>query len=130
VLAPDGFLVLTCPDLQSVCKLVADGKLTDAAYESPAGPVAPIDILYGMRSSLAQGNLYMAHRSGFTDKVLTGTVKAGGFVATASMRRDAPFYDLWLIATRESSTEDTLRGLATAHFPLPQKSLPKAAATA
>lgn len=130
VLAPDGFLVLTCPDLQSVCRLVAEGKLTEAAYDSPAGPVAPIDILYGMRPSLAQGNLYMAHRSGFTDKVLTSTVKSGGFVATAAMRRDAPFYDLWLIATRDASTEEVLRNLAMAHFPLPQKTLPKTAAAA
>ena len=126
VLASDGFLVITCPDLQSVCKLVADGKLTEAAYESPAGPMAPIDILYGRRSALVQGNHYMAHRSGFTDKVLTATVKAAGFVATASMRREAPFYDLWLLATRDTAQEDTLRSLAMAHFPMAQKALGKA----
>ena len=124
VLAPDGFIVITCPDLQSICKLVAEGKLTDAACDSPAGPVAPIDMLFGMRSSLAQGNHFMAHRSGFTDKVLTATIKAGGFVATASMRRDAPFYDLWLLATRDASSEDGLRNLAMSHFPLTQKALP------
>lgn len=130
VLAPDGFLLLTCPDLQSICKLVADGKLTEPVHDSPAGTVAPIDILYGMRTSLAQGNHFMAHRSGFTDKVLTATVKACGFGATASMRRDAPFYDLWLLATRDASSEDVLRNLAMAHFPLPQKALPKTAALA
>jgi len=42
VLTPEGFLVLTCPDLQSVCALVAQDKLTDAAYTSPAGPIAPL----------------------------------------------------------------------------------------
>ena len=47
VLKPDGFFVVTCPDLQSVCALVAQGKLTEAAYQSPAGPIAAIDILYG-----------------------------------------------------------------------------------
>lgn len=49
VLSDDGFLVVTCPDLQSVCKLVAEDKLTEPAYVSPAGPIAPIDILYGHR---------------------------------------------------------------------------------
>lgn len=128
VLAPDGFLVMTCPDLQSVCRLVADGKLTETIIDSPLGPAAPIDVLYGTRIALAQGNQFMAHRSGFTDRVLTATVKAGGFVATASMRRDAPFHDIWLIATRDASSEDVLRSLAMAHFPLAQKALPAAPA--
>ena len=66
VLKSDGIAVITCPDLKSVCALIAEDKLTEAAYTSPAGPIAPIDILYGLRSSMAQGNLYMAHRCGFT----------------------------------------------------------------
>jgi len=36
VLDNDGYLVLTCPDLQSVCKLIAEDHLTDTAYVSPA----------------------------------------------------------------------------------------------
>ncbi|WPL20233.1 class I SAM-dependent methyltransferase [Thiorhodovibrio frisius] len=62
VLKPNGFAVITCPDLQSVCALVAEDKLTEPAYTAPAGPIAPIDILYGHRPSLARGNLYMAHK--------------------------------------------------------------------
>ena len=53
VLADDGFVMLTCPDLQSVCKLVAEDKLLEPAYTSPAGPIAPIDMLYGFRPSMA-----------------------------------------------------------------------------
>jgi len=49
VLKPDGFAVITCPDLQAVCALVAEDKLTEPAYTSPAGPIAPLDILYGHR---------------------------------------------------------------------------------
>jgi hypothetical protein len=59
----EGFCVITCPDLQSVCALIAQDKLLDPAYISPAGPIAPIDILYGHRVSMAQGNIYMAHRT-------------------------------------------------------------------
>src|SRR4051812_37274779 len=42
VLKPDGFLVVTCPDLQSVCALVAEDMLNEPAYISPAGPIAPV----------------------------------------------------------------------------------------
>ena len=75
VLKPEGFVVITCPDLQSICAEVAEDRLTQTAYQSPAGPIAPIDMLYGLRSALARGNLYMAHRSGFTLKVLVATLR-------------------------------------------------------
>ena len=55
---------------------MAEGKLTDAAYVSPAGPIAPIDVLFGYRPQLAIGNLYMAHHCGFTEKALSGTLIA------------------------------------------------------
>jgi SAM-dependent methyltransferase len=55
VLKPDGFAVITCPDLQAVCALVAEDKLTEPAYTSPAGPIAPLDILYGHRPPMARG---------------------------------------------------------------------------
>ena len=117
VLKPDGFLVVTCPDLQSVCALVAEDKLTETAYTSPAGPIAPIDILYGLRLALAQGNLYMAHRCGFTQKVLTGTLQANGFAVVAAARRGAPFFDLWAVAGKSAMEEGALRQLAVEHFP-------------
>ena len=119
VLQPDGFLVATCPDLQSVCALVADDKLTDAAYTSPAGPIAPLDILYGHRPAMARGNLFMAHRCGFTQKVLDGTLRACGFNSVATMARGrAPFYDLWVVASKSVRTEAQMRELAQQHFPM------------
>jgi ubiquinone/menaquinone biosynthesis C-methylase UbiE len=117
VLSADGFVVLTCPDLQSVCELVAQNQLTEAAYTSPAGPIAPIDILYGHRPAMAQGNLYMAHRCGFTEKVLIGTLQAAGFTAVISRRRPAPFFDLWAVAKKGAADEVGMRALAAAHFP-------------
>lgn len=118
VLKPDGFFVVTCPDLKSVCALVAQDKLTDAAYTSPAGPIAPIDILYGHRPQMARGNLYMAHRSGFTQKVLDGTLRACGFRSVASLARGkAPYFDLWAVASKSPRSDDAMRTLALAHFP-------------
>jgi len=118
VLKPKGAAVITCPDLQSVCELVAQDQLTDTAYESPAGPIAPIDILYGFRSSMARGNLYMAHRCGFTEKVLTATLRAAGFEETASIKRGSPYFDLWIVGSKGSVGEGTLREIAKSHFPI------------
>jgi len=116
VLKPDGFLVLTCPDLQSVARLIADDKLTDVAYSAPAGPITPLDILYGYRPQLAAGNLYMAHRCGFTLKVLLATLQTAGFATTGGQKRETRF-DLWAVATKETKTEAELRSLAAIHFP-------------
>jgi predicted SAM-dependent methyltransferase len=117
VLSAEGFVVITCPDLQSVCALVAQDQLTEPAYTSPAGPIAPLDILYGHRPPMAVGNLYMAHRCGFTQKVLTATLQAAGFAMVAAMRRDHPYYDLWALATLQPMEENELKPLALAHFP-------------
>jgi ubiquinone/menaquinone biosynthesis C-methylase UbiE len=116
VLKPDGFAVITCPDLQSVCALIAEDKLTEPAYTSPAGPIAPLDILFGHRPPMARGNLYMAHRCGFTQKVLTGTLQAAGFATVAAKRRGHPYYDLWALGTSSALPESELRALALAHF--------------
>ncbi len=117
VLKPGGFAMITCPDLQSVCALVADDKLTEPAYTSPAGPIAPVDILYGHRSALAKGNLFMAHRCGFTLKVLMGTLRAAGFASVAGKRRGHPHYDLWAIAAKSPMEEKALQALVEEHFP-------------
>ena len=118
VLKPEGFLVVTCPDMKSVCALVAEDRLTEPAYTSPAGPIAPLDILYGHRPQLAAGNLYMAHRCGFTQRVLDGTLRSSGFQSTAMMcRGSAPFFDLWGVASKSARFEDEMKRLAAEHFP-------------
>ena len=116
VLDDTGFVVITCPDLQSVAALIAEDKLTEPAYVSPAGPIAPLDILYGHRPAMAAGNLYMAHRCGFTQKVLRGTLQAAGFAHVATMSRGAPAFDLWALASKSEWSEDDMRALAQLHF--------------
>ncbi len=117
VLRPDGFIVITCPDLQEVCRLVAEDRLLEPAYSSPAGPISPIDILYGFRSSIAKGNLYMAHRCGFTQSVLAKTLHAAGFSSVACNRRNHPHYDLYAVATKDDMNQTDLQKLALQHFP-------------
>ena len=119
VLRADGFVVITCPDLKSVCALVADDKLTEPAYIAPAGPISPIDILYGHRPALARGNLFMAHRCGFTQKLLDGALRFAGFQTIATMSRGrAPFFDLWALASKSMRSEAEVRALASEHFPI------------
>lgn len=116
-LADEGFAVITCPDIQSVAQLVAEDKLTEVAYESPAGPIAAIDMLYGHRPSLEAGNEFMAHKCGFTKKVLIATLLDNGFLSVAAARRPAPFYDLWAVATKQEVDEEAIKALVSAHFP-------------
>lgn len=111
VLKPDGFLVVTCPDLQSVCQLVAEDKLNDAAYTAQAGPITPLDILYGHGAALAAGHLYMAHKTGFTLKTLTQALHAAGFATSAGKRRTRGL-DLWVVASKGPMEESALRELA------------------
>jgi hypothetical protein len=59
----------------------------------------------------------MAHRCGFTQKVLSGTLQAAGFAMVAATRRGHPCYDLWALATVAKIEEESLRQLAAAHFP-------------
>jgi predicted SAM-dependent methyltransferase len=118
VLCPTGFAVITCPDLQSVAELVAQDKLTEPAYNSPAGPISPLDILYGHRTSMANGNLYMAHRCGFTKKVLAATLQSAGFKSIATFRRVGPHFDLFALATKEEVKDELVREMAKLHFPL------------
>lgn len=117
VLKPDGFLVLTCPDLQSVAALVAEDKLMEPAYVAPAGPITPHDILYGYGRALAAGNQYMAHRCGFTRRTLAEALRAAGFPSLGVMQR-AAFFDLWAVASRGRRSNEDMQALVHAHFPI------------
>lgn len=116
ILRPSGFCLITCPDLQSICKRVAQDLLTEPAYTSPAGPIAAIDMLYGFRPALKAGNRYMAHRCGFTAKVLLSSLNAAGFKSTASVTRPEAF-DLWVMATAEVWEDQALLAAAQQLFP-------------
>lgn len=115
VLRPDGFVVLTCPDLQSIGEQMATGKLLEPAYQSPSGPIAAVDMLYGYRPDLARGNLFMAHRYGFTARSLAAHFADAGFARTISAR--SATYDLWSIATRAEVADEELYRLAGLYMP-------------
>ena len=116
VLTPEGFLVVTCPDLQTVCALVAEDKLTEPAYRSQAGPITPLDILYGHGAAVAAGHHFMAHKGGFTLKSLTAALQGAGFQTIAGKRRLGGL-DLWLVASKGPMAEPAMRALAASVLP-------------
>lgn len=117
VLNDTGIFVMTSPDLQVVAEFIAKGNLIDPVCVSPAGPIAPIDMVYGFRPALQQGLDHMAHRCGFTRPVLGNLLMAAGFRKVAVMRRAHPAYDLWAVATRWDASDAELGALMDLHFP-------------
>eukprot|EP00913_Durusdinium_trenchii_P011152 g10474.t1 len=79
VLKPTGTLLIAMPDLQQVAHFIVADKLDDVAYESPAGPITPLDCVFGFGKAIAAGNTFMAHKTGFTAKSLTRRLIDAGF---------------------------------------------------
>lgn len=96
VLKPEGFALITLPDLQAIARLVAEDKIEEAAYLSPAGPITPLDMIFGLRSAVARGNEHMAHRTGFSAQTLGKALMGAGFRHVKVSKDDA--FNLWAIA--------------------------------
>jgi SAM-dependent methyltransferase len=87
VLRPDGFALILCPDIMSVAQAITQGYLEKPLYESPAGPITAMDILYGYHTAIEEGNLFMAHKTAFTSDTLANHLLKGGF-PSAIIARD------------------------------------------
>jgi len=116
VLKEDGIVVITCPDLQSVCEIIAQDKLLEPLYESPIGPITPIDVLYGSRKQVAGGNEYMAKKGGFTYSALNGSLYEAGFKVRVGGRRPET-WDLWIVAFKQKKPEEEMRKIAMPFIP-------------
>ena len=114
VLKDDGIVVLECPDLQQVCEAVANDKLLEPSYESPSGPISPIDMLFGYRPSLAKGNHYMAHKCGFTYSVLNQAFLQAGFKANFGGKL---VWDLLIVSFKQLLTEEEIKKIAEPFYP-------------
>ena len=108
ILTDDGFCVITCPDVEGICARVAQGSLTAKLYDSPAGPITPLDILYGHIASVARGEVYMAHKTGFDLQLMASSLKRAGFPRYFGVRRPR-FLDLWFIACNGQVSESEVR---------------------
>ena len=116
VLDNEGEIFITCPDMERAAKEIIKGNFLGVLYESPAGPISAIDVLFGHRESIRNGKHYMAHRVGFTLKILLGLLKAHGFNTVAGITDNMNLYALGLIEKNsdklaESKLKEHLEGI-------------------
>ena len=114
VLRKDGVALSTVPDLQAAAKMIAEDRMFEVAYQSPAGPITPFDIVYSYRGFVGRDRPYMAHHSGFTLATLVQAFKDAGFCGVIGIRGT---FDLWLLATELPQSDETLRRLAAEFVP-------------
>lgn len=91
VLAPGGALMVFVPDLEGV------EPTEDVLFESPAGPISGLDLIYGHRPSLGLG-LHMEHRTGFVQTTLRDALARAGFARVVVNRLSS--YNLMGVAVK------------------------------
>jgi SAM-dependent methyltransferase len=107
VLRSDGFALVTCPDLGAIARMIVAGRFGETIYQSPAGPIGLVDMLFGHSKSIESGCERMAHRTGFTAEALgQGLVEAG--FAEVWVAHGAR-YDLWAAALAEEARAGEVR---------------------
>lgn len=94
VLKPDGFALITSPDLEVVAALIVEHSLDHVVYTSPAGPITPLDMVFGHSASIERGQLFMAHKTGFTATSLGQHLVDAGFPVAVVKRQGV---DLWAL---------------------------------
>jgi len=99
VLRPGGRILVTTPDLQRAAERIATGRLEDALYDSDAGPISPLDMVYGHGREISRGFPQMAHRTGYTAQTLRRRLTDAGFV-DVQIRRERADLALWAEAQR------------------------------
>lgn len=110
VLRPDGFALVTLPDLRAVAREIAADRLGATLYHSSAGPITPLDIVFGHQAALAAGRRHMAHRTGFSATSLGTALVAAGFEEARVHEGGA--WDLWALATMPATGADVFDLLA------------------
>jgi len=115
VLKDDGLVIVKCPDLQSVAESVAQDKLLDTLYVSPIGPISAIDIMYGNRKEISDGNTYMEKKVGFTYTSLDGSFFEAGF-KTRYGGRSQNAWELMLVAFKQKKSEEEITKIANPFF--------------
>jgi predicted SAM-dependent methyltransferase len=80
LLKPGGFCVIAVPDLVFAARAVVEQGPAAVLYESPAGPITALDMIYGYAAMVAAGNgAHYAHKTGFSRDSLAEALRAAGF---------------------------------------------------
>jgi SAM-dependent methyltransferase len=100
VLKPGGRFWVRTPDLQAIATLVAEDRLEETLVQSTVGPIRPIDYLYGLERFIAEGQYFMAHRTGFTRTSLTAHLERIGFHPVTAITEGLALNELFLVAEK------------------------------
>lgn len=82
VLKDGSFAHIRVPDLNEVMRLKTERglDLEDVLYQSPAGPITVLDVIYGHGIEIERsGQDFYAHKTGFTQKSLLAVLQKAGF---------------------------------------------------
>lgn len=82
VLKDGGFAHIRVPDIHEVMRVTIERNMDidDILYQSPAGPIMVLDILYGYSVEIEKsGQDFYAHKTGFTQKSLSKALQTAGF---------------------------------------------------
>lgn len=83
VLKDGAFAHIKVPDMHAVMHAFIQRKMDieDVLYESPAGPITVMDVIYGYGKQIEEsGQDFYAHKTGFTSKSLQSALYRAGFM--------------------------------------------------
>jgi hypothetical protein len=96
ILSPSGFALMRSPDIEAVAQFILEGRIADVIYTSPAGPITPLDMIYGHGAAIAQQKHAMRHGTAFTQELLGNDLLDAGFSEVRTTRTKT--YEVWAVA--------------------------------
>ncbi len=97
VLRPKGHVLIRLPDLEKAADLLVKFGPEATVYESPVGPITPLDMIFGYGRAMAEDAHWMQHRTGFTQSSIISALEKAGFEEVVAPRKGP---DLWAIGKK------------------------------
>ncbi len=101
VLRTGARMILQVPNLEAAAREIVEGRGWHVLYDSAAGSVRAIDIVYG-HQQMASENPLMSHRTGFTTATFGEWLAAVGFDGDIEIAG----WDLWAYVTKVQKERD------------------------
>jgi hypothetical protein len=102
----DRFSCKVKPAVLGAASLIVEGGLDHVAYTSPAGPITPLDMIFGHSESIARGRLAMAHKTGFTCASLGRRFVDAGFPVVL-IKQDG--LNLWALGLMQDADQASIQ---------------------
>ncbi|OQA34031.1 MAG: Methyltransferase domain protein [Betaproteobacteria bacterium ADurb.Bin341] len=110
VLKEDGFAEIRVPDIGNLLHFMVERNLGlhDIVYQSPAGPIAIHDILWGYGRQIEESGVdFYAHKTGFTSGSILDALTQAGFMEVV-MLEPCALFELHLVGFMQTPTADQL----------------------